>query len=68
LALKAWLVEALKGEDGRERKHEAVFAAADVSQGTFYKILKGQGGAIRQDQITALAMVLGVPLPMIDRV
>lgn len=68
MALKKWLVDSLRGEDDRERTHEPVFKSAGVSQGTFYKILKGNGGGIRQSQVSALAMALGVPAPMIDRV
>ena len=67
-ALQRWLVEALKGKDGRERNHESVFEAADVSQGTFYKILRGRGGGVRQGHVTALARTLGAPVPMLDRV
>ena len=67
-ALRLWLAGALMGEDKRERAHDQVYKAARVSKGTFYAILRGEGEAVQQTKITALAMVLGKPIPMIDRV
>ena len=67
-ALKGWLVDALKGPDGRERPHEPLFAAPGFPQATFYKILAGKGGTVRQSRVTAIAMAVGTSVPMIDRV